>query len=219
MQDDTPPSIPPAIEFWFDFSSNYSYLSAMRIEQAAAQRGIVVHWRPFLLGPIFQSFGWHTSPFVLQARKGAYVWQDMARQCAKYQLPWVQPAVFPRAATLPMKVAAAHADAAWIGRYCRIFMTKLFALDEDINAQAQVLEVLLGLGLDAASVLAHAQSQAGRDSLRERTAQAQDRGVFGAPTFFVQGEMFWGNDRLDDALDCAARTAAAQSAPCSRPTR
>lgn len=207
MQDDTPASNTPCIEFWFDFSSNYSYLSVMRIDNAAAQRGVVVHWRPFLLGPIFQSFGWPSSPFVLQERKGAYVWKDMERQCAKYALPWERPTVFPRAATLPMKVAAAHADAAWIGRYCRIFMTKLFALDEEINAESQVLEVLTGLGLDAASVVAQAHSDVGRNSLRERTAQAQARGVFGAPTFFVQGEMFWGNDRLDDALDFAVRTA------------
>ncbi|OYU42437.1 MAG: disulfide bond formation protein DsbA, partial [Burkholderiales bacterium PBB4] len=122
-------------------------------------------------------------------------------------LPWVRPTAFPRAATLPMKVAAAHADAPWIGRYCRIFMTKLFALDEEINAELQVLEVLTGLGFDAAAVFAHAHSHAGRNSLREHTAQAQARGVFGAPTFFVQGEMFWGNDRLDDALDFAVRTA------------
>jgi 2-hydroxychromene-2-carboxylate isomerase len=86
-------------------------------------------------------------------------------------------------------------------------MTKLFALDEEINAESQVLEVLTGLGLDAVSVVAQAHSDVGRNSLRERTAQAQARGVFGAPTFFVRGEMFWGNDRLDDALDFAVRTA------------
>jgi 2-hydroxychromene-2-carboxylate isomerase len=193
----------PAIEFWFDFGSNYSYLSAMRIEDAAAQRGVAVHWRPFLLGPIFQSFGWRSSPFVLQKEKGAYVWKDMERQCAKYALPWQRPSVFPRSATLPMKVAAAHADAAWIGRYCRIFMTKNFALDEDINTEAQVTEVLAGLGLDAETVAAHALSDAGKNCLREATAQAQARGIFGAPTFFVRNEMFWGNDRLDDTLDFA----------------
>ena len=193
----------PAVEFWFDFSSNYSYLSAMRIEHAAAQRGVAVHWRPFLLGPIFQSFGWPSSPFVLQKEKGAHVWKDMERQCAKYALPWQRPSVFPRAATMPMKVAAAHADAAWIGRYCRIFMPKNFALDEDINAEAQVTEVLTGLGLDAATLVTHAVSDAGKHRLREATAQAQAIGVFGAPTFFARHELFWGNDRLDDALDFA----------------
>lgn len=203
MHDDTAAPPPPGIEFWFDFASNYSYLSAMRIEAAAAQRGVAVQWRPFLLGPIFQALGWETSPFVLQKLKGAYVWQDMARQCARHALPWRQPSVFPRAATLPMKVAAAHADAAWIAAYCRLFMTRNFALDEDINTEAQVAGALHSLGLDAAAVMAHALSGAGRHCLREATAQAQARGVFGAPTFFVRGEMFWGNDRLDEALDFA----------------
>ncbi|MBT9527280.1 MAG: 2-hydroxychromene-2-carboxylate isomerase [Rhizobacter sp.] len=194
----------PSIEFWFEFGSNYSYLSAMRIEAAAARQGVVVRWRPFLLGPIFQSFGWSNSPFVLQKAKGAYVWKDMERQCEKYDIPWRMPAVFPRPATLPMKVAAAFAEDPWIGRYCRIFMTKNFALDEDINTWEQVGEVLAGLGLDAPVVLEAACSDARKNCLREATAEAQARGIFGAPTFFARGEMFWGNDRLDDALAFAA---------------
>lgn len=76
MSDEITSNQPPSIDFWFEFGSNYSYLSAMRIEEAAAQRGVVVRWRPFLLGPIFQSFGWSSSPFVLQKAKGAYVWKE-----------------------------------------------------------------------------------------------------------------------------------------------
>jgi len=79
------------MEIWFDFGSNYSYLSVMRIETAAARLGVPVIWKPFLLGPIFKSFDWDTSPFVLQAQKGSYVWKDMARECRKYGLPWTQP--------------------------------------------------------------------------------------------------------------------------------
>jgi len=65
------------IEFWFDFGSNYSYLSVMRIEAQAAKLGVPIHWRPFLLGPIFRALGYDNSPFVLQKQKGAYVWKDM----------------------------------------------------------------------------------------------------------------------------------------------
>lgn len=190
----------PEIQFWYEFGSNYSYLSAMRIENAASKIGAKVSWRPFLLGPIFQTFGWSSSPFVLQKEKGIYTWKDMERQCAKFDLPWQMPSVFPRAATLPMKIAAANADAPWIGRYSRIFMTKNFALDEDINSLEQVTEVLVGLGLDANAIIEESQSEAKKNSLREATAQAQHLSIFGAPTFFVRGEMFWGNDRLDDAL-------------------
>ena len=81
MSNTTTTAVPSAIDFWFEFGSNYSYLSVMRIEEAAAPLGIHIRWRPFLLGPIFRSFGWHTSPFVLQKAKGEYVWKDMARQC------------------------------------------------------------------------------------------------------------------------------------------
>ncbi len=85
----------PLIEFWFEFASNYSYLSVMRIEREAARHEVSVQWRPFLLGPIFQSFGWTTSPFVLQPWKTEYVWRDMARQCRKYGLAWQRPSTFP----------------------------------------------------------------------------------------------------------------------------
>ncbi len=95
----------PIIDFWFEFGSNYSYLSVMRIEQEAARHGVRIRWQPFLLGPIFKSYGWSTSPFVLQEQKGRYVWQDMERECRKYSLPWKKPGNFPRSAILPLRVA------------------------------------------------------------------------------------------------------------------
>ena len=85
----------PEIEFWFEFGSNYSYLSVMRIEEEARRHGVRIAWKPFLLGPIFRALGMENSPFVLQKEKGAYVQQDMARLCRKYGLaPWVKPSVF-----------------------------------------------------------------------------------------------------------------------------
>src|SRR3954468_18532414 len=110
------------IEFWFDFASNYSYLSVMRIEDAAAGIGAKVVWRPFLLGPIFKSFGWDNSPFVLQPEKGEYMWKDMARECKNYGLPWIRPSTFPRPSMLPARVAIVGAEQLWIGEYCRRIM-------------------------------------------------------------------------------------------------
>src|SRR4051812_3266469 len=95
----------PTIDFWFEFGSNYSYLSTMRIHKAASARGVRVRWKPFLLAPIFKSLGWETSPFVLQKVKGDYVWQDMARRCRKASIPWRKPTRFPRTALLPLRVA------------------------------------------------------------------------------------------------------------------
>lgn len=193
------------IEFWFEFGSNYSYLSVMRIEDSAARRGVSVKWKPFLLGPIFKSFGWDSSPFVMQKEKGDYVWQDMARQCSKYGLPWTRPSSFPRIALLPMRVALLGAEQPWMADYCRMTMMLNFAEDQDINAPEHVASVLGELGLPAAKIIAEAQGERNKLALRQQTETARARGIFGAPTFFVGREMFWGNDRLDDALALAAR--------------
>ncbi|HEL3156862.1 TPA: 2-hydroxychromene-2-carboxylate isomerase [Stenotrophomonas maltophilia] len=188
------------IEIWFDFASNYSYLSVMRIEEAARQAGRQVQWRPFLLGPIFQAQGWNNSPFVLQKAKGIYVWQDMLRQCRKHGLPWQKPSVLPRVSLLASRVALYGAGQAWIGAFCRQVMTLNFAEDRDITDPQLINEVLGGLGLDAPAIIAAALSEQNKQALRTQTEQAMARGIFGAPTFFVGEGMFWGDDRLADAL-------------------
>ncbi|WP_133647003.1 2-hydroxychromene-2-carboxylate isomerase [Paraburkholderia flava] len=199
---------PTPIDFWFDFASNYSYLSVMRIEEAAARQRVEVRWHPFLLGPIFRALGHHTSPFVEQKEKGAYVWQDMVRECRKYGLPWVRPSVFPRVPLLALRVAAFGVHESWIGAYCRQVMLRNFAEDRDIESPADIGEVLAQLGLPAEQILADALADANRPALRHATEEAQAKGIFGAPTFFVGDEMFWGNDRLDDALARCTSTSA-----------
>lgn len=192
------------IEFWFEFGSNYSYLSVMRVEAAAAQCDVTVRWKPFLLGPIFRSLGWSTSPFVLQKAKGDYVWTDMARQCRKHGLPWQRPTEFPRSSLLPARVALIGADQPWMGAYCRRIMSLNFAEDRAIDDPQRVAEVLNQLHLPAPMILDQAQSDANKLKLRQQTEAAQAKGIFGAPTFFVGDEMFWGDDRLDDALVSAS---------------
>lgn len=192
------------IEFWFEFGSNYSYLSVMRIEDAAARDDIKIVWKPFMLGPIFKSFGWDNSPFVLQKEKGAYIWQDMVRQCSKYHLPWTKPTTFPRLAVLPIRVALIAAERSWMGEFCKRIMLLNFAKDRDINTQETVTEVLSELNQNAAEIIGMAQAEQNKLRLREQVEAAKAKGIFGAPTFFVHGEMFWGNDRLDDALAFAA---------------
>jgi len=194
----------PEIEFWFEFGSNYSYLSVMRIEDEARRRGVRIAWKPFLLGPIFRALGFENSPFVLQKEKGAYVWQDMARQCRKYGLRWTQPSTFPRLGVLPLRVALLGAERPWIGAFCRKVMELNWALDQDINQPEPLARILAELGLPAAAILDQAQAEPTKTLLREQTEQARVRGIFGTPTFFVGTEMFWGNDRLDDALLFAA---------------
>jgi 2-hydroxychromene-2-carboxylate isomerase len=191
------------IEFWFEFGSIYSYLSVMRIEPLAAKHGTQVSWQPFLLGPIFQSFGWNSSPFVLQKEKGEYVWQDIARQCEKYGIPWNKPSQFPRLGVLPLRIMLVGAGQSWVGEFAKRVMLLNFYLDREINSADAIGGILAELGQSSADVLARAQSDPIRKRLREQTDTAKQRKIFGAPTFFVGGEMFWGNDRLEDALEFA----------------
>jgi 2-hydroxychromene-2-carboxylate isomerase len=170
------PASAPALDFWFEFGSNYSYLSVMRIEHAAAQAGVALRWRPFLLGPIFRSFGWETSPLVLQKQKGEYVWRDMARQCSKYGRAWRRPSTFPRSAILPHRVALLSAQGAWVGAFCRAVMQLNFALDRDIDSAEVVSEVLQRLGLPAEDLIARAQSDDDKRRLRRQTEAAATLG-------------------------------------------
>lgn len=200
------------IEFWFDFGSNYSYLSMMRIRRAAAAANLRVELKPFMLGPIFKSLGWETSPFVLQTLKGDYVWHDMRRQCVKYGLRWQRPSVFPRNALLAARIALQGEGTCWLEDFCEQVMLANFADDRDVGDEAVLAGILAGLGADSAGIIAAAKTDACKAALRARTADAQARGIFGAPMFFVGDEMFWGNDRLEDAIACATTMVAAAGA-------
>jgi 2-hydroxychromene-2-carboxylate isomerase len=192
------------LEFWFDFGSNYSYISTLRIEALAREHGVPLRWRPFLLGPIFRSFGWESSPFVLQKAKGEYVWRDMQRACRKVGIAWTRPTEFPRAAVLASRVALAGTEASWVAEFCRRVMCRNFVDDREIASRDAVAELLHGMGLPVDAWLQAAEAAPNKLALRAQTEEAVRRGIFGAPTFFAGDEMFWGNDRLEDALARAA---------------
>jgi len=195
---------PPELEFWFEFASPYSYLSVMRIEDAARQHSVRITWKPFLLGPILRDLGMRSEPISDQKEKGAYMWQDLPRQARKYGLAWTQPTTFPRVGVLPARVALLGAEQPWIGEFCRRVMELNFVLDREMNQPEPVARILGDLGLSAPEILEEAQADPNKNRLREQTEKARAKGIFGAPNFFVGSEMFWGNDRLDDALLQAA---------------
>ncbi len=201
-----PPAMTPTVEFWFDFASTYSYPAAMRIDRLADATGISVAWRPFLLGPIFAAQGWTDSPFNIYPTKGRYMWRDLERICAKANIPLRHPSRFPRNALLAARVANHSASAAWVPAFCRSVFQANFAEDREIADPEIVCDRLDRLGLSRAALIAEAKSDAGKASLRTTVEQALALGLFGAPSFVVAGEMFWGNDRLQDALDWATRT-------------
>ncbi len=196
----------PKLDFWYEFASTYSYLAAMRIEALAKQAGVTVEWRPFLLGPIFKAQGWDTSPFNLQIAKGKYMWRDLTRLCEEQGLPKFHvPAKFPLSSLGAARAALALSDEARPAFSRAVYMAE-FSDGLDIG-DAFVLEAILQkLGHDPRVVLVKAGTQEIKDKLRANTEEAQRLGIFGAPTFVLSdGEMFWGNDRLEQALAWAKK--------------
>jgi 2-hydroxychromene-2-carboxylate isomerase len=196
------------VQFWFEFASTYSYPAAMRIEHEAAQRGVAIEWKPLLLGPIFAAQGWDDSPFNLYPAKGRYMWRDLERICEAHGLPFHRPSQFPRSGLLAARIASAAEAEQWLPEFVRTIYEANFAYDRDITDRAVIGELLQDLGLPATVWLERAESADVKARLRARTEEAQRRGIFGAPSFLVSGELFWGNDRLEYALDWAERQAA-----------
>ena len=196
----------PALDFWFEFASTYSYPAAMRIGPLANKAGVKVNFRPFLLGPIFKAQGWDTSPFNLFPAKGRYMWRDVERTCVALALPFNRPETFPQASLLAARVALVGLGATWGEDFSRAVYRTQFAQGRRIDDAETIRAILADLKLDAAAALEAAQSGAIKEKLRTQTAEAQQRGIFGAPTFITaDGELFWGNDRLEDALAWATR--------------
>jgi 2-hydroxychromene-2-carboxylate isomerase len=193
------------IDFWFDFGSTYSYPAAMRIGPLAEQAGVRVRFRPFLLGPIFKAQGWTTSPFNLFPAKGRHMWRDLERLCLELALPFRRPEPFPQNGLLAARVALVGFEQGWGDDFCRAVFRAEFAAGRRIDDPAVIAELLEALRIDPRTVLAAAQSDAIKARLRVQTEEAERLGIFGAPTFICADELFWGNDRLEQALRWAAR--------------
>lgn len=195
------------LEFWYEFASTYSYPAAMRIDRLAAEAGVSVRWRPFLLGPLFhEQQGLNDSPFNAVPVKGRYMWRDLARVCAEEGLPLRHPSQFPRNSVLAARVALAGDAGGWIADFSRGVYEANFVHDQDIAAPAVLASLIEAAGGDAETALTAAQGPEIKTALRTNVEEAAARGVFGSPSFITRdGELFWGNDRLEQALEWAAR--------------
>lgn len=192
----------PTLEFWYDFASTYSYLSAMRVETLAQEAGVTLLWRPFLLGPIFAAQGLTTSPFNQFPGKGQYMWRDLEREAARLKLPFYRPQTFPQNSVGAARIALVGVEPGWAPAFTRGTFAAQFGGGRDIGDPATLADVLEDLGLDADAVMAQAQAEPNKLRLRRMVEEAQARGIFGAPAFVAEDrEMFWGNDRLEQALD------------------
>lgn len=187
-----------AIEFYFDFSSPYSYIASEQIESLAARTARALQWRPILLGAVFKASG--GAPLTeVYGPKARYSVRDFARSAAFVGVPYRHPTVFPIGA-----VAASRA-VLWLQRersphavpYIHAVFRAFFVDDRNVGDATVALDVAGSLGIDAKRLAAGVQEEEIKNALRIEVEQAIARGVFGAPTIFVDGEMFWGRDRLE----------------------
>lgn len=189
------------IEFWYEFASPYSYLAAARIERLVAGRPIRLDWRPFLLGPIFRQRAHDPSPYQNPSpAQRRYRWRDLQRLCAAEGLALRLPSTYPRNGLLAARVALIAIDEGWGADFTRAVYRANFAEDRDIAAAEVVGAVISSLERDAAAVLERAAAPDNKARLVARGEEALRRGIFGAPSFLVGEELFWGNDRLDQAI-------------------
>jgi 2-hydroxychromene-2-carboxylate isomerase len=197
------------LEFWHELASTYSYLSAMRIEPLAAAAGVVVVWKPVLLGPIFRAQGWDTSPFNIYPAKGKYMVRDMERLAAARGLPFRLPAPFPQNSLNAARLALIGHVEGWGVAFTRAVYAAEFADGADIGERRVLGAILKRLDLDAEALFARSETPENKQRLRQQTEEAQELGIFGAPSFLVGGELFWGDDRLEQAVEAAAAVAPA----------
>jgi 2-hydroxychromene-2-carboxylate isomerase len=196
----------PTLDFWYEFASTYSYPAAMRVEKMAKAADVTVRYRPFLLGPIFGAQGWKDSPFNIYPVKGRYMWRDLERICEAGGIPLKLPPVrFPQNGLKAARLALAGESEGWIGDFTRAIYTANFAEQRDIADDATLALVLSKLGVNPEDSVKAANTQENKERLKAQTEEAIARGLFGAPSFTVGDELFWGNDRLEQAVAWAAK--------------
>ncbi len=191
------------VTFWFEFASTYSYLAAARVGRLAEQAAVTLTWQPFLLGPLFTAQGWSDSPFNLYPAKGAYMWRDLERLTAAAAIPFRRPSAFPRNSLMAARIATYGRDSIWLPRFVPLVYRANFAEDRDIADPLVLADLVDQAGGNASEALRGAVTPATKTSLRQATERAAAAGLFGAPSFTVERELFWGNDRLEPALDWA----------------
>ena len=182
------------IEFYFDFSSPYSYLSSTRIEEIAARRGTSVVWKAILLGPIFQAIG--KVPLPARPREGDHARVDIARWAEHLGIPLKFPPRFPFVSLGAARGAIVAQGEGKEGLWCRKVFEAAWGEGRDVEDLAVLEDVARSIGLDPARLRASIADPEVKLRLRSMTDEALARGVFGAPTFFVGDQMFHGNDRL-----------------------
>jgi 2-hydroxychromene-2-carboxylate isomerase len=183
------------VEFFYDFSSPYSYLASTQIERVSAGHRLV--WRPFLLGALFKAIGGEMVPLLsFPAPKLAYNLKELSRWAEHWGVEFRYASKFPQRTVSALRCVLAVPEERRSALTHALYRV-IWALDGDLEDRATIADALRKAGFDADEVLAKTESEEIKNALRVNTDEAVRRGAFGAPTFFVGDLMFWGQDRLD----------------------
>jgi 2-hydroxychromene-2-carboxylate isomerase len=195
------------VDFWFTMGSTYSYLTVSRLTEVERGSGICFRWRPFHLLLILNEM--KHAPFADKPAKCQYMWRDIERRARMYGIPAALPAPYPAknsgAANL---VAIIGMREGWGADFVRAAYRRWFQHGEENGSEANLSSSLRDIRQDPDRVLALAQAPETHDLLVAETGVARQLGIFGSPTFAVGREIFWGDDRLDDAMAWSRQSAA-----------
>jgi 2-hydroxychromene-2-carboxylate isomerase len=188
------------IDFWFTMGSTYTYLTVMRLPNVKDQSGISFRWRPFHLLTILQEMK-HV-PFADKPAKAAYMWRDIERRAKMYGIPARVPAPYPAKQSIAAnRVAILGLREGWGEDFIRTAYRRWFQLGQETGTEANLSESLKEIGQDPARIITASNDADVSAALEAETNSARDLGIFGSPTFSIEGELFWGDDRLEDALN------------------
>jgi 2-hydroxychromene-2-carboxylate isomerase len=192
-------SRPTPIDFWFTMGSTYTYLTVMRLPEVEKRTGIPFRWRPFHLLAILQEMK-HV-PFADKPKKAAYMWRDIERRAGMYAIPIRVPAPYPaKQSIMANRVALLGLEEGWGTDFIRAAYRRWFQLGQETGSEPNFSESLKDIGQDPSRVLGRANEDRMGRKIEVETNAARDLGIFGSPTFSVGRELFWGDDRLDDAI-------------------
>ena len=192
------------IDFWFTVGSTYTYLTVWRLHEVEAATGVRFRWRPFNARAIMQAM--NNVPFATKPVKLAYMWRDLERRASKYGLEIKVPVSYPlKEYDFANRVAVAGEIEGWCPAYVRATYRRWFVEGSEPGSEPNLSESLAEIGQDPSRVISLARSDAIGHAYTVATNEARLLNIFGAPTFVSCGELFWGDDRLDDAIEWHAR--------------
>ena len=192
------------VEFFFDYGSPFSYLADTQLAALAQRTGATIVYWPMLLGAVLKATG-NASPIAVPA-KGRYMGVELQRWAKHYGVPFVTNRFFPINTMQLMRGAVAAQQADCFAEYHRAIYPAFWVDSANLGEPEVIRSVLVKAGLNANLLLARIEEPDVKEQLRLNTEEAVRRGVFGAPTFFVGEEMFWGNDRLTFVEEALTRS-------------